>query len=101
MGELERLAEHAGSATVLLKELANQNRLMIFCCLGDKELSVSEINSMVALSQSALSQHLARMREAGFVGTRKEKQTVFYRIIDPNIGTMIHSLKSIYCPDLL
>jgi len=79
MQDIEQLAEHAAEATQLLKELANQNRLMIFCCLGEQELSVSELNERVPLSQSALSQHLARLRDAGFLNTRRDKQTIYYR----------------------
>ncbi|WP_096086289.1 ArsR/SmtB family transcription factor [Agaribacterium haliotis] len=96
---LEKLAQHAGEATALLKELANEKRLMIFCCLGEGELSVGELNALVPLSQSALSQHLARMREAGFLNTRREAQTIYYRVADASVGKIIQTLKSIYCPD--
>lgn len=98
MQDIEKLAEHANEATQMLKELANQNRLMIFCCLGEGELSVSELNERVPLSQSALSQHLARLREAGFLTTRREGQTIYYRLANPNVTKIIATLKSIYCP---
>ncbi len=95
----ETLAAHAAEATQMLKELANQNRLMIFCCLGDAEMSVSQINEKVALSQSALSQHLARLREAGFLSCRREGQTVFYRLSNTEVSQIIKALRSIYCPE--
>lgn len=95
----ETLAEHTAAATQMLKELANQNRLMIFCCLGDEEMSVSQINEKVTLSQSALSQHLARLREAGFLSCRREGQTVFYRLSDTKVSQIIKTLRSIYCPE--
>ncbi|MGJ8692058.1 MAG: ArsR/SmtB family transcription factor [Thalassotalea sp.] len=96
--ELEQLAEHAQAATTLLKELANDKRLMICCCLGEQELSVSELNKLVPLSQSALSQHLARMRDANLVITRRESQTIYYRLANDAVLKVIATLKSIYCP---
>ena len=99
MADAETMAKHIDDATNLLKELANANRLMIFCSLGDGELSVSELNERIPLSQSALSQHLARMRASGFLATRKEGQTVYYRIVDGNVGKLINTLQSIYCPE--
>ncbi|MDG1485587.1 MAG: metalloregulator ArsR/SmtB family transcription factor, partial [Porticoccaceae bacterium] len=75
--DLEQLAEHAQEAAALLKQLSNQHRLMILCSLIDSELSVTELNSRTNLSQSALSQHLASLRNAGLVQTRREAQTIF------------------------
>lgn len=99
MIDIENLVEHAQLATAFLKELANEKRLMICCCLGESELSVSQLNKMIPLSQSALSQHLARMRDAGLLKTRRESQTIHYRLADDNILKIIVVLKSIYCPD--
>lgn len=99
MKQIEQLAEHAANAAKLLKELANENRLMICCCLGDQELSVSELNAQIPLSQSALSQHLARLRSADIVATRKEGLTVFYKLNGDNALRIILTLKSIYCPE--
>ena len=96
--ELAQLAEHAQAATKLLKELSNDKRLMICCCLGENELSVSDLNQLVPLSQSALSQHLARLREANLVITRRESQTIYYRLADESVLKIISTLKSIYCP---
>ncbi len=96
--DLEALAVHAAEATALLKELANEKRLMICCSLGDQELSVSELNAQIPLSQSALSQHLARLREAELLATRREGQTIYYRLADPRTKTLIATLKAIFCP---
>ena len=95
---MEDMATHAAEAASLLKELSNINRLMICCCLVEEELSVSLLNQQVPLSQSALSQHLSRLREAGLVITRKEAQTVYYRLADDKVIKIIATLKSIYCP---
>lgn len=95
MPELER---KAGEAAGLLKLLANENRLLILCRLAFKgEMSVNDIADAVGLSQSALSQHLAKMRAEGVLVTRRAAQTVFYRIADPNAARLLALLKSIYC----
>jgi DNA-binding transcriptional ArsR family regulator len=96
----ETLKEYAGKAASLLKAMANQHRLMIMCTLLDKEMCVSELNAQVPLSQSALSQHLANLREQGLVSTRKEGQTVFYRVNGSEAGKLITVLHSIYCPNI-
>lgn len=96
--ELEQLAEHAQEAALLLKQLSNQHRLMILCSLIDGELSVTELNSRTNLSQSALSQHLASLRNAGLVQTRREAQTIFYQLQGNEAIQVIRVLKSIYCP---
>ncbi|MGE0565223.1 MAG: ArsR/SmtB family transcription factor [Pseudolabrys sp.] len=93
------LARKAGEAAQMLKLLANENRLLILCQLATvREMSVGEIGEAVELSQSALSQHLAKMREDGLVTTRRDGQTIYYRIADPNAGKLLSTLKAIYCP---
>ena len=89
----------AAQAAGLLKLLANENRLLILCRLAlAKEMSVNDLAGAVGLSQSALSQHLAKMRDEGLLATRREAQTVFYRMADPNAARLLALLKSIYCP---
>jgi DNA-binding transcriptional ArsR family regulator len=95
---LSDMQQHAQDAAALLKALANENRLMILCTLMSGEMSVGELNAQVPLSQSALSQHLASLREAGLVNTRKEAQTVFYRLEGDEAIKVIAVLQSIYCP---
>ncbi len=94
-------ARQAGEATRLLKLMANECRLLVLCYLAEAgELSVGELIERVGLSQSALSQHLAKMREDGLVSTRKEAQSVFYRICDPNAEQVLTLLHQIFCPEL-
>jgi ArsR family transcriptional regulator, virulence genes transcriptional regulator len=96
IAELEAKVAEAAS---LLKLLANENRLLILCRLVlARELSVNDLADAVGLSQSALSQHLAKMRAEGLLATRREAQTVYYRIADPNAARLLALLKSIYCP---
>lgn len=93
------LARKAGEAAGLLKLLANENRLLILCQLVlAREMAVNDLAEAVGLSQSALSQHLAKMRDEGLLATRREAQTVFYRIADPNAARVLALLKDIYCP---
>lgn len=89
----------AAEAAALLRLLANENRLLILCELVmEDEMSVGDLTREVGLSQSALSQHLAKMREDGLLSTRREAQTVFYRLADPNAARLLALLKNIYCP---
>jgi Predicted transcriptional regulators len=95
---VESLEQSAAQATALLKSLANQHRLMILCHLGQGEMQVAQILAGVMLSQSALSQHLARLREDGLVATRRDGVAIFYRIADPAVLRLIATLADIYCP---
>jgi ArsR family transcriptional regulator, virulence genes transcriptional regulator len=88
----------ATQAASLLRALASERRLMILCQLVDGERSVGEIQPLVGLSQSALSQHLKVLREEGVVATRREAQTVWYRIADPAAVKVVSTLAEIFCP---
>jgi DNA-binding transcriptional ArsR family regulator len=88
----------AAEAARLLKLIANERRLLILCRLAaEQEVSVGQLADAVGLGQSALSQHLAKMREEGLVATRRDAQTVFYRIGDPKARRLLKTLKDIYC----
>jgi len=95
---MEILKENADQAAVLLKAMGNQNRLVILCTLFQHEMSVSEMNVAVPLTQSALSQHLAALRKAKLVATRRDSQTIYYRISDHTSSQIITILKDVYCP---
>jgi len=97
---LDRFEASASEAAGLLRALSNERRLMILCQLGDRELSVGQMLPLVGLSQSALSQHLARLREEGLVATRRHGTTIFYRIAEPAVLKVIAVLAEIYCPPL-
>ena len=90
----------ANDAVRMLKELANENRLMIMCALSESELSVGELNERIDLSQSALSQHLARLRGQGLVETRRKGQTIYYSLPDTEAVEIIRLLHDLYCPTL-
>jgi len=93
----EDLRVHADEAIKQLKALANVNRLMILCILSEGELSVSQLNEMIDLSQSALSQHLAKLREDNLVITRRESQTIYYSIAEGVAKSIINVLHGHYC----
>lgn len=94
----QELAENAAAIADLLKAVANQHRLLILCFLAtESEMSVNAIVERVGLSQSALSQHLAKLREEQLVATRRQAQTIFYRIADPRVATLMTTLHSLYC----
>lgn len=88
---------HAADAAGLMKALGNESRLMILCVLAEGERSVSDLNKIVPLSQSALSQQLARLRQQGVVRTRRESQTIFYSLADGPADRVINLLHDIYC----
>ncbi|MDR3375580.1 MAG: metalloregulator ArsR/SmtB family transcription factor [Ancalomicrobiaceae bacterium] len=94
---VDALLEKTEKAEAFLKALANSHRLMILCELLKGERSVSAINSRLPLSQSALSQHLARLRDDGLVATRRDAQMIYYRIADESVERMIHLLWDIFC----
>lgn len=94
------LAKNAESVASILKMLSNPSRLLILCCIAEQELTVSDINEKVELSQSALSQHLAKLRESQLVKTRRESQTIYYEIADPRIIDLLQLLREKFCPEL-
>lgn len=98
---LLKFGQQAREAASLLKAMANECRLLVLCHLSvSGELSVGELVDRIGLSQSALSQHLAKLREEGLVGTRKEAQTVYYRLCDPKAEQLLLLLHDLFCPEL-
>ncbi len=97
---LGAMQERAEEAAQLLKTLANAQRLRVLCLLVGREMSVSQINDELSdLSQSALSQHLARLRDEGMVSTRRESQAIWYRLVEGPAQDVIATLYGIYCAD--
>lgn len=86
-------------AVYLLKSISNERRLLIVCSLCQKERSVGELEDIIKLSQSALSQHLARLRRDGIVKTRREAQTIYYSMKDDTAEEILQCLMRIFCPE--
>jgi ArsR family transcriptional regulator len=96
--DLETFEKQAVDVADILRALANERRLMILCKLVEcGECNVSALAQAVGLSQSALSQHLAKMREEGLVTFRRESQTLWYRIADPRIEQLFATLHRLFC----
>lgn len=101
LADVGQLEAKAGEAARLLRLLANENRLLMLCFLAaNREMTVGALAQAVGLSQSALSQHLARLRQDGLVGFRRESQTLYYRVADPRALRVLEVLKDLFCPDL-
>ncbi len=94
VNEMEKNAKEASN---LLKSLANPNRLMVLCHLSKNECTVGELEKLVGLSQSALSQHLARLREEEIVECRREAQSMHYSVRDEKTKKLLESLYELYC----
>jgi DNA-binding transcriptional ArsR family regulator len=94
---IDDLRESAHDASKLLKAMGNERRLLILCHLALGEKSVGELESLVELSQSALSQHLARLRRDGLVRTRRSAQTIYYSLKGEEAAAVMKVLHDLYC----
>ena len=94
---LEELQSKAGAAEAMLKAVANRNRLVILCELLKGERSVRALQLAIGLSQSALSQHLARLRADELVARRRESQTIYYSLSSKRVARLIGLLYELYC----
>ena len=95
--DLSELEEKASEVSGLLRVMSNQWRLLILCNLAQGEHSVQELQKLVGLGQSALSQHLAILRYENLVSTRREAQTIFYSLSGDEASAVIETLYSLYC----
>lgn len=96
--DLSSFEQKADGVAQMLKAIGNARRLMVLCKLVEHgERTVGDLAADVGLSQSALSQHLTKMRDEGFVTFRRESQTLWYRIADPRTETLLATLYQLYC----
>ena len=95
--DLEAMEARARRASTLLKAMGNSHRLMILCRLAEGEKCVGELERVIGLSQSALSQHLARLRRDNVVTTRRMAQTIYYSLAGPEARSIISTLYHLYC----
>ncbi len=99
--EMAGLEARAAEVAALLRLISNEKRLLILCLLSTEgEMTVTNLAAAVGLSQSALSQHLAKMRGDGLVSTRRQAQMLFYSIADPRVETLLGAMAEIFCPEL-
>lgn len=97
--EIAVLRDSAHRASDFLKQLANEQRLLIMCKLMEGECAVTYLAEHLGLSQSATSQHLAKLRESGLVTTRREAQTVHYRIASADTVRVLAALCEVFAPE--
>ena len=98
--DLAELEASAAPAARLMRLFANEQRLMLMCRLSEGECAVGDLAGYVGLSQSACSQHLARLRDAGVIAPRRDAQTIYYQLLDPRAAHVLAVLHEIFCPDL-
>jgi DNA-binding transcriptional ArsR family regulator len=94
---LATLSDKAEDVALMLATMANAKRLMALCAIMDGERSVNELAEIVDMKPPALSQHLSRMRAMKMVATRRDGQTIYYRLASPEIAEVIHTLHRLYC----
>lgn len=99
MIDLDRMQLNSYEAADFLKTLANSNRLVILSRLLGKETCVGDLEKNLGISQSALSQHLSRMRSEGLVAARRESQQIYYRIKDKRVIRMLQLTYDLFCPE--
>lgn len=97
MMHIADLEPRADEAAQLLTAMANPKRLLILCNLLEQERSVSELSRLVALEQSPLSQHLSKLRALGLVKTRRDGQSIYYRLASEPVTRVLSTLYDIYC----
>lgn len=95
----DALRVNARTASSLLRAMGNERRLLILCYLSEGEHSVGELERLVGLSQSALSQHLARLRRDKLVRTRRSAQTIYYSLNGREATAVMGTLHQLYCAD--
>jgi ArsR family transcriptional regulator len=95
--DLNLMRRHAGKAAAMMRALSHEARLMVLCELVGGERTAGELVERSGLSQSALSQHLAKLRDEGLVTTRRDGQTIFYTLNDPNAARILGVLHELYC----
>lgn len=95
--DFRELENNARKASTLLKAMSNERRLMILCHLSKGERTVGELEELVQLSQSALSQHLARLRRDKLVRTRRNAQNIYYSLAGEEARAVMATLYSLYC----
>ncbi len=100
LADLGAMEARATEAASMLRLLANERRLLLLCILiAEGEAHVGQLAERVGLSQPALSQHLAKLREDGLVATRRTGTVIHYRIADPRVARIIANLQDVFCSD--
>ena len=97
--DLQQMQSNAELVAAMLKSMANPSRLLLLCGLVTRPHTVSELVELTGLSQSAVSQHLARLRDEGIVAAARDAQRMVYSLSNPDIAKILETLHAMYCPD--
>jgi ArsR family transcriptional regulator, virulence genes transcriptional regulator len=97
--QMNLMRQQAAEAATMLRLIGNEHRLIVLCSLVEGEMGVGALQDRLDLSQSALSQHLARLRADGLISARRASQNIYYSIADEKIFALIAALAEIFCPD--
>jgi DNA-binding transcriptional ArsR family regulator len=97
--DIELMQANAAQASALLKSLSNPSRLLVLCALVTREHTAGELEELTGISQSAISQHLARLRDDDMVDTRRDAQRIFYSLKNQAVRAVLETLHGLYCPD--
>lgn len=96
--DMEQMRAAAGTATAVLRVLANEDRLLLLCQLSQGEHAVGELESLLDIHQPTLSQQLGVLRNEGLVSTRREGKYIYYAVADPTVLSLLKTLHALYCP---
>ncbi len=97
--DIELMQANAAQASALLKSLSNPSRLLVLCALVTREHTAGELEELTGISQSAISQHLARLRDDDMVDTRRDAQRIFYSLKNQAVRAVLETLHGLYCPE--
>lgn len=95
--DLKNLQANAVAVAEILKALAHETRLRVICAIGEGERSVLDMADELAVGQSCLSQHLAKMRNIGILDVRRDANMVYYHIKDKRVINLVLALKGNFC----
>ncbi|EGV36101.1 ArsR/SmtB family transcription factor [Neisseria weaveri] len=95
---IHKLLPHTKQISSLFKSISNPHRFMILCLLAESEKNVSELMQEIGINQTAVSNHLAKLRSEGLVDFTRYHRVLQYRILSPEITRLLLALQGIYCP---
>lgn len=97
--EIDRMMDNACNASLFLKAISHEGRLMILCHLATGEKSVTELEKLLSSRQAAVSQQLSRLRTEGLVAPRRDGKAIYYRLTDPRAVQILDLVYDLFCKD--
>lgn len=97
MSQMEVTKDKAEEATIFLKALANESRLLVLCHLAQGEKSVTELEELIGIRQPNLSQQLSRLRAEGLVKRRRDAKSIYYSLDSVEVELVVQLLYKLFC----